>query len=93
MGVQIRQKAPSSLIHRVADVVSSHRALACHLAYFGHNRSPKKFEARLYQSGPSRATKIGPCSQQTPQLQRYPSVSAHHHVIEQPYLNFFEQVE
>jgi hypothetical protein len=55
--VKVRQKATTRLVHRVADVISSHWALARDLTYFGHNWSPKKIEARLYQSGANRATK------------------------------------
>ena len=66
MSMQIRQKSASRLVHSMADVVPSHRAFACYLAYFGHIRSPKKFDAGLYQSGPNRATKIVLGSKQTP---------------------------
>ena len=50
MGMKVRQKSASRLVHSMADVVPSHWAFACYLAYFGHIRRPKKFEARLYQS-------------------------------------------
>ena len=50
MAMQVRQKSASRLVHSMADVVPSHWAFACYLAYFGHIRRPKKFEARLYQS-------------------------------------------
>ena len=42
MGMQVRQKSASRLVHSMADVVPSHRAFACYLAYFGHTRSPEK---------------------------------------------------
>ena len=93
MGMQVRQKSASRLVHSMADVVPSHRAFACYLAYFGHIQSPKKFDARLYQSGPSRATKIVLGSKQTPQLKRNPCVGTYHHMIEQPYFHLFEKVK
>jgi hypothetical protein len=55
--MQIRQKAPSRLIHCVTDVVASHWSFACDLTYFRHSRAPYKFEASLYQSEAIRATK------------------------------------
>jgi hypothetical protein len=56
--MKIGQKTATSLIHRMTDVVTSHRTLARDLTYFGHSGSPKKFEARLYQSEPDRARKV-----------------------------------
>ena len=93
MGMQVRQKSASRLVHSMADVVPSHRAFACYLAYFGHTQSPEKNEARLYQSGPYRTTKIVLGLKRTPQLKRYPWVGIYHHMIEKLYFHLFGKVK